>query len=277
VNARYQDCQEEIRLNQRLARSVYFGLVPLAIDTGGQIRLNGQGQIIDWLTKMLRLPANRMLHRLIRTATLKETDVRNLAATLCRFYRDSAPVPMTPADYVGRFEEDVRANAHELSQPEYGLSMDRVARIATAQRQLLEREHELLETRVLDGRIIEAHGDLRPEHICLATEPKIIDCLEFKRAFRILDPAEELAFLAMECEQLGASSVGDILFDAYARVTGDRPPTKLLRFYKSCRASLRAKLAIWHIKERETTTPARWSKVANRYLRLSEMYLAVFR
>jgi aminoglycoside phosphotransferase family enzyme len=56
---------------------------------------------------------------------------------------------------------------------------------------------------VYTGKIIEAHGDLWPEHICLEDKPVIIDCLEFNRALRILDTVSELAFLALECEQRG--------------------------------------------------------------------------
>ena len=60
-----------------------------------------------------------------------------------------------------------------------------------------------LDSRAARGCVVEAHGDLRPEHVCLLPEPQIIDCLEFSRDFRILDPADELAFLALECERLG--------------------------------------------------------------------------
>jgi aminoglycoside phosphotransferase family enzyme len=61
----------------------------------------------------------------------------------------------------------------------------------------LEQSPTLLDSRVCDGRIIEAHGDLRPEHICLEDEPVIIDCLEFNQALRVLDTVSELAFLAL--------------------------------------------------------------------------------
>jgi len=56
----------------------------------------------------------------------------------------------------------------------------------------------------LRGRIVEGHGDLRPEHVCLVTPPQISDCLEFNRAMRIIDPYDEIGYLALECEVLGA-------------------------------------------------------------------------
>jgi uncharacterized protein len=74
--------------------------------------------------------------------------------------------------------------------------------------------------------VIEAHGDLRPEHICLEAEPQVIDCMEFSRDFRLLDPADELGFLALECERLGAPELKRTIFSTYTEVTGDSPPAR---------------------------------------------------
>ncbi len=147
-----------------------------------------------------------------------------------------------------------------------------VADVCKAQLRLLEERPALLEERVDQGRVIEAHGDLRPEHICLCSPPVIIDCLEFNRAFRILDPVEELCFLAMECELLGAPFIGQRAFEVYRGITGDDPSPALIAFYKCYRACLRAKLAVWHIADPETNHPTKWTARANDYLRLADGY-----
>ncbi len=103
-------------------------------------------------------------------------------------------------------------------------------------------------------------------------QPVFIDCLEFRRDYRILDTADELAFLAMECERLGGAWVGDILFRTYGEITGDHPPARLLHFYKGYRACLRAKISIWHLRDTAVTDPAKWSRLALEYLRLAEKY-----
>ena len=103
--------------------------------------------------------------------------------------------------------------------------------------------------RVEERRIVEGHGDLRPEHVCLGTPPQIIDCLEFRAELRYLDPADELAFLAMECERLGAPGIGQILFYRYSQRTGDRPPPLLILFYQAIGAMIRARIAILHLQE----------------------------
>lgn len=121
--------------------------------------------------------------------------------------------------------------------------------------------------------IVEGHGDLRREHVCLAAEPVFIDCLEFNRDLRIVDPADELASLAMECELLGAGDIGRAVFDTYASVTGDAPGIALTRFYRAQRALLRAKLAAWHLEDGVSDgTRAKWIARAQAYLWLAKTY-----
>jgi aminoglycoside phosphotransferase family enzyme len=130
---------------------------------------------------------------------------------------------------------------------------------------------ELLDRRVRDGRIVEGHGDLRPEHVCLDGTPVIIDCLEFNRALRLVDPVDELAFLALECARLGAGWAGGVLLDTYVRRTGDDPAPELFGFYTSYRAALRARLAVWHMPEPGGgKTAEAWRERADAYLAQAE-------
>jgi uncharacterized protein len=187
--------------------------------------------------------------------------MRHIGTLLARFYTQAPPVAITPAAYRRCLAESVHATGGELVQPVYALPVALVESVQSAQWEFLERAPELFERRVYAGRIIEAHGDLRPEHICLEDEPVIIDCLEFNRDLRILDTVSELAFLALECERLGAPRVGDLILETYSEATGDRPPERLLAFYKSYHASMRAKIAVWHLKEPDRGDVAKW-KVA---------------
>jgi aminoglycoside phosphotransferase family enzyme len=97
--------------------------------------------------------------------------------------------------------------------------------------------------------VIEGHGDLRPEHVCLTDPPAVIDCLEFSQDLRMLDPLDELTFLGLECERLGAPEVGGWFMDAYRRATRDDAPPDLLGFYLRFRALRRAKVAVWHLRD----------------------------
>lgn len=276
VAARKTNCHEELRLNQRLAPGVYLNVIPLALDRHGEMRLRGDGEIIDWLVMMRRLPKERMLDSLIRQQILEPGETHAVAEVLARFYSESAALDIDGEEYRHQFEQKIRANHEVLTEPAYGLSMALVEAVYRAQQNFLQRIPELLERRAMDGRIIEGHGDLRPEHVCVESPPVIFDRLEFNRTFRIVDPADELAFLAMECERLGAPQVEPELFGVYRRVTGDYPPPPLVYFYKAHRACLRARLAIWHLRDLERNVWPRWRGAAEEYLRLAESYNGKF-
>lgn len=276
VAARHYFCKEEIRLNRRLAGPVYIGTVPLTLSQAGRLQLGGDGTIVDWLVKMKRLPAERMLDCAIRNRTVTKEDIRLLVIRLFRFYRQLTPVSMTPGHYLDRLRERIEENRRELTLTQYGLTDGQVEGIHAAQAELLDCFPGIFTARV--NMIVEGHGDLRPEHICLLPEPVIIDCLEFERDFRILDPAEELAFLTLECELLGAVNLGRQIMELYCEASGDRLPELLLYYYKSYRACVRAKLALWHIAEADDAEiAAHWRQRAREYITSAEHYSSLFR
>lgn len=264
-------CEEEIRLNQRLASAVYLGTVAIT-RADGEMAIDGDGPAIEWLVKMHRLQRERMLDQAIRNHSFTHDEIRRLARRLSMFYRQALPVPLSAFDYRRRLEAAAAENFEELRKEGEYLARERVERVHSAQLAFLRSCSRLLEQRVQDGRIIEAHGDLRPEHVFLGADPQIIDCLEFNAELRTLDPADELAFFAVECEMLGAPAIGTTVFDQYRSDSGDDPSQKLVDFYKCYRAALRAKLSIWHLREAQVRDPARWPKQARRYLDLAVEY-----
>lgn len=272
--ARKRHCAAEIRLNRRLAASVYLGVVPLTRDARGRLRVGGRGGIVDWLVKMRRLPADKALSRMLANDTIDRTALRRSASLLATFYRRIRPVRISAAEYRKRFRLDLHQSFRELRKPEYGLSLRRLGRIAATLHAFLNRRGELIGQRARAGRIVEGHGDLRPDHVFLTRPtPFVIDCLEFRRSFRIVDPVDELAFLGMECRRLGNAEIGNTFLEAYERITGDRPAPELVAFYRIYRACQRAKLAAWHTEEPNSAGPAHWLALARTYLRLAEQDL----
>jgi aminoglycoside phosphotransferase family enzyme len=260
-------------LNRRLARDVYLEIVPLAVTPQGAMRVGGDGVVVEWLVKMRRLPAQLMLDHAIRHGNVAHHDVRRFVLVLADFYRRAEPVAMDAAQYRQRLERDIRANHLGLSVPEYAMPLDLVQSVAARQLAVLEQEASSFDRRVTQGKIVEGHGDLRPEHICLGPEPLFIDCLEFNRDWRVLDPADELAYLSMECEVAGAPWIGEVAFETYREATGDDPPLALVRFYKAYRASVRAKLSAWHLKDHpDPADQGKWIARARRYLELADRY-----
>src|SRR5947209_7424507 len=53
-------CEEEVRLNRRLAPAVYEAVVPITRGPGG-LRVDGAGEPIEWAVRMKRLPEEATL------------------------------------------------------------------------------------------------------------------------------------------------------------------------------------------------------------------------
>lgn len=121
LEARRADCEEELRLNRRLARDVYLGVVPLADTPQGALRLGGDGPVVEWLVKMRRLPAQWMLDHAIRRGSVTRKNVRRFILVLADFYRRAAPVALDAGQCRQRLERDICANHEGLSPPEYSM------------------------------------------------------------------------------------------------------------------------------------------------------------
>jgi aminoglycoside phosphotransferase family enzyme len=267
--ARQRNCLREVRLNRRLAKDVYIGVETLTMDREGNFRLHGRGKIVDWLVHMRRLPADRMLDNLIACDNVSEQDIIKLACVLANFHTKLAPARMTPEQYRKRLAADLESARRDLTRTEYGICRDPAESVIRSELEFLEENRYLFDARVRQGKIVEGHGDLRPEHVCLETQPVIIDCLEFNRSLRILDAVSELSFLALECERLGAPEIGKRILNAYSEQADDRPANALLEFYRAYHACVRAKIAIWHLNDDNIQDRAAWVAKAEQYLRMA--------
>lgn len=272
LDARRLSCAEELRLNRQLAADVYLGVTPLVRGADGRLHAGGEGTVIDWLVRMRRLPAALMLDRAIAAGTASPSRLAALGAMLARFYRAQPRIAFEPEQYVERIAGQIRDDRHALFAPELQLDDRAVQAALTAMwcaASLVERE---LGQRAREGRIVEAHGDLRPEHICLSDPPCVIDSLEFSKDLRTLDAAEELAFLSVECEQAGSAQAAAHVLGSYRRDSGDAVSARLLDFYHSRRAMVRAKVIAWHLCDPAVMSLAPWRDRAHEYLAMAERY-----
>lgn len=274
LHAREINCREELRLNRRLASPVYLGIVPLNLSAGGRLSLAGDGAVVDWLVVMRRLPADRMLDRMLIDGRLDDRLIDDLCETLSDFYRRAERSTISPGAYAARFFREQRENRRILTRRDFALDHGRIPNLLDRLDAVLTVSRPLLEERVRLGHIVDGHGDLRPEHICFADPIAIFDCLEFNSELRQVDPFDELAYLGMESAQLKASGLGPKIIAKVADRLGDSPPHQLVLLYTAWRAVLRARLAVAHLLDPVPRRPERWEPLASRYLHLAEQALA---
>jgi uncharacterized protein len=257
LERRRRFCEEEVRLNRRLAGDTYLGVVPITREPDGSLRLRGEGETVEFAVEMRRLPARRMLDRLLVDGEIDNGKMEALAALLARFHREAATGPGVdehgaPEAVAFNVRENFEQTAAFAAPPgrvaaagARTLSFALHAFLGDAAERFLADEHHLLERRVADGRIRDGHGDLHAGNICLTDDKGIVvyDCIEFAPRFRCGDVACDLAFLAMDLDYRGFRAFSRYLVRRYGAHANDPELDRLLVFYKGYRAIVRAKVA----------------------------------
>lgn len=251
-------CEEEVRLNRRLAPSVYLGVEPVTRTPDG-LRVGGTGEAIDWVVKMERLPTGAsLLDRLERGEVTPELIAR-LASTVADFHA-KAEAGSHVSRY-GRFEV-VAANARDnftQSEPTVGRALSRPVfdRLRSLTDATLERLRPLIESRAARGVPRDTHGDLHLDHVYHFPERAppddlvAIDCVEFSERFRCADPVADAAFLVMDLVFRGRRDLADVFADSYFRAANDSEGRQLLPFYVAYRAAVRGKVEGLELGEKE--------------------------
>ena len=261
-------CRAEVSLNGRLAAGVYLGVLPLTTAAGGY-EIGGGGPIADWLVVMRRLDEGQTLEQLLRARKVSPTQAQTLADKLHHFYRHAPRIMLHPESYLLSLQRASALDHRVLLDPSFSLNRGTIERISRIRHRFLRQCRKVLNERVHRRLIVDAHGDLRPEHIWLSAPYPIIDCLEFNASLRALDALDELAFLHLECERLGGRWVGELLRRRLAILLGDDPSTGLFLFYRISRAMLRARLSIAHLFDAKPRTPEKWPRLARAYLAIA--------
>jgi aminoglycoside phosphotransferase family enzyme len=218
---------------------------------------------------MRRLNEGLMLDETIRDRRLEKRDLDRLAALLANFYRHARPSTLSPDHQIAEWKRSLPYNRQLLLTPRLKLPAGLVRRIDRFQAAFLSEAEELLIRRSRARFIVDAHGDLRPEHIWLGEPLQVIDCLEFNPRLRSLDALAEIAFLDLECERLGAAWAGKYLcHHLFGQLPGIENDA-LFHFYRSNQAMVRARLAIARLLEPNPRKPEKWRPLALAYLRLA--------
>ena len=237
-------CDEEIRLNGRLAPAIYLRRIPIA-GSIEQPQLEGAGTPIEHAVLMRRFPEDELMNRLLREGRLPEEAVDRLAETVADFHQR---VPATEPDSGWGTPEaaaaPIRENFRQLEPME-------AARPVRGELRALERwvERELerlqgtMQGRLDAGFVRECHGDLHLGNVAWHDGAIIVfDGIEFNEGLRWIDTASEIAFTVMDLDYEGARRLRYRFLDRYLEQTGDYAALALLPLYTVYRALVRAKI-----------------------------------
>ncbi len=272
-------CDEEVRLNRRLAPRVYRGVVPVVRRAGGALAVGGEGEVVDWAVEMERLPEQRMLDRLLEHGAIDNALLEALTSLLVVFHARAATGAGVDEhgapEAVGAAALDNFDALERLAGDGAWLSRAQLHFLRARAEAWLAAGRERLLARVRAGRIREGHGDLHAGNVCFADEGVVAyDCLEFRAAFRCCDVASDLAFLAMDLDARGFPAFAQLLARRYADEARDEELLALFPFYKGYRAMVRAKVAALTAGDAGLDARARAAerRRALRYLQLAAGY-----
>jgi aminoglycoside phosphotransferase family enzyme/predicted kinase len=255
---RHHFCQQEVRLNRRLAPEVYRGVVPV-VRTAQGLQFEGEGEVVEWAVKMQRLPDEATLHERLRRGEVGIELAETLGRRIASFHRvaeaDERIATFGRCDAVARIVLDIFAQA----APQVGTTVSKavLGRVQGLAEQALTRLRPLIEERAARGVTRDCHGDLHLDHVYFFQDRAppadliIIDCIEFNERFRFIDPVADMAFPAMDFAFFGRRDLADAFTAAYFRASGDEEGRALLPLYLAYRATVRGAVEGLLLAEKE--------------------------
>ncbi len=238
-------CEEEVRLNRRLAPSIYLGVRGVAIiEAGAELTAADDPRAVEFLVEMRRYDERRTLAASLQRGELDRAEVEAVGGVLARFHADAPRVEEADAPVLA-VERQFERNVHELlASVEQRDEIGRVQALERFAHAYITRHAATFRARANLGFVREGHGDLRAEHVLLDGSVEIVDCVEFDRRLRELDVADDLAFLVFDLASQGGERFGEVLVQAYRDAGGDPGEDSLIAFYAAYRALVRAKVAL---------------------------------
>jgi aminoglycoside phosphotransferase family enzyme len=276
LEKRHLFCRQELELNRRLCPDAYLAVVRIVKGNSG-LRVEGQGEAIEYAVKMRQLPQDRMMDVLLSHGQVTPGMVASVAERMVGFHQKAKTNREIAA--FGKLDV-VRQNCDEnfvQTEKYVGLTILRAKydRIKDYANDFIESNAGLFETRVREGRIRDCHGDLHAAHVCFTDDICIYDCIEFNDRFRYCDVASELAFLAMDLDRCRQARLSRHLVDTYAGLSHDEGLLSLLDFYKCYRAYVRGKVEGFKLDDPLISQPekAKALETARSYFQLAESYV----
>lgn len=238
-------CEEELRLNRRFAPELYLEVCRITSE-GGEARIGGEGPVLEHAVRMRRFDRSAELDRLLERLEVETQELEAFGRQLAVLH---AGLPAAPSASAWGRPEKTQAlmvrNLRECAEAAraFGTS-ERVLALQERLQGLLRSATAPMALRRMSGRIRECHGDLHSRNIVRLRGRLVpFDCLEYEPAFRWIDVADEVAFLASDLAARRRPLHAHAFVSGYLAQSGDYHACRVLRLYEAHRALVRAKVA----------------------------------
>ena len=241
LERRRELCEEELRLNRRMAASLYLEVTPIT-GTPDAPALGGSGPVIDYAVHMRQFPHGALLSELLASDQVQPAQLDEFALKLAAFHRTAPLAPPSPTfgspNEVERTTRDVLRTLADLE------GAQQVAPFAKWLDEQAPALRPMWAHRQAQGRIVEGHGDLHLANVVLLDGAlTAFDCIEFDPALRWIDPLSDAAFLVMDLMAHDRADLAFRFLNSYLDASGEHAGVPVLRQYLVYRALVRAMVA----------------------------------
>ena len=264
---RRQACEDEVRLNARLAPGVYLGVVPVTERQDGSLAFGGDGPVVDWAVRMRRLSDGCRADLLLARGALERAHIDRVAEVVAGLHaagevsaelaaRTASPEAIL-LNVTDNFDQ-TRGTGPALLEAKEAREVER------GQVAFVLKSASLMQRRLAQGFVRDGHGDLRLEHLYFEQAGlSIIDCIEFDERYRVADGCSDIAFLSMDLAAHGRVDLAERLLARYARASDDYDLYSLVDFYEGYRAWVRAKVSAMLARDGGASDAARQRATAD--------------
>ncbi|VAW90725.1 FIG00496272: hypothetical protein [hydrothermal vent metagenome] len=244
VEKRHFYCNEELRLNSRLAPQLYLAVVTI---NGSKQKpyINGDGKVIEYAVKMRQFSQQTQFDRLLENNKLTEMQIDSLASTVAKFHSE-AEIADKQSEY-GNSETILTPAIENFTQikkqHDFICDIDQLKQLEDWSYNYYYSHKNTFFHRKNNNYIRECHGDMHLRNIAYwQDEIVIFDCLEFDDKLRWIDVISEIAFSVMDLDERNKQHLAWRFLNAYLEYTGDYSAITVFRFYLVYRAMVRAKI-----------------------------------
>lgn len=270
LEARRLFCNEELRLNRRLAPGLYLDVV--AIGGSPEQPVLGGKPAIEYAVHMRRFAESAMMDRMLARGAITPAHIDALASVIANFH---AALPPAAADSPFCATTQIEKAASQNFEPLHQLlgetgDLALLKEVSEASALAFAACEPLFRQRAASGCVRECHGDLHLGNIVVLDDmPTPFDCIEFSAALRWIDVISEISFTVMDLLRRGHPQLAWRLLNTYLEITGDYSGVGVLRFYLAYRAMVRAKIAAIRANQRGVARVKKELKSCHSYLRLA--------
>ncbi len=273
-------CQQEIKLNRRLASKMYLKVIEITNQMAGLAKEEDNMEVIDYAVQMKRMDNNLEMDKMLERDEVTEQHIDKLAEKIVWFHKKVRVLKNAFATL--KFQErfaDIQTVSTFLTDKSGSEWERRINESVNKSYEYLNSIRNLSNHRVITGFHKNCHGDLNASNIFLYDDPVIFDCIEFNSDFRRIDILNDIAFLCVDLEFFGRQDLSERFYNRYLEYYGldnDTESQKLFTYYKSYRASIRAKVTLLNAKEKPEVENDKELEDAKKYILMMEEYLKEF-